>query len=225
MARELHDHWFKEAKREGFRSRAIYKLSEIDRKRNLIRKGDAVLDCGCAPGSWMQYAAQQTGASGSIVGIDLLELVPLPERNIHVLQGDLRDIDDAELLGPAGLEGDRRFDVMLSDMAPNTTGHRDTDHHRSMALCELVLMRSGSLLRPDGHLVMKAFEGANFQDLIKRIKDCFEDVKAMRPAASRSVSREMFIVAMNRHADAELVLPPPPSGGPPPVPDDWSRGF
>jgi len=93
-----------------------------------------------------------------------------------------------------------------------------------MALCELVLMRSGSLLRPGGHLVMKAFEGGNFRELVQRIQDCFEDVKAMRPAASRSVSREMFIVAMDRRADAELTLPPPPSGGPPPVPDDWSRG-
>tara|TARA_Y100000589_G_scaffold72748_2_gene65663 strand:- start:6958 stop:7635 length:678 start_codon:yes stop_codon:yes gene_type:complete len=224
MARELHDHWFKEAKREGYRSRAIYKLSEIDRKRHLIRTGDAVLDCGCAPGSWMEYAAQRTGPDGSVVGIDLLEMVPLPGRNVHVLLGDLRDIGDEELLAPAGLGGTRRFDVMLSDMAPNTTGHRDTDHHRSMALCELVLMRSGSLLRPGGHLVMKAFEGGNFQELVQRIQDCFEDVKAMRPAASRSVSREMFIVAMDRRADAELTLPPPPSGGPPPVPDDWSRG-
>jgi len=224
MARELHDHWFKEAKREGYRSRAVYKLSEIDRKRSLLQRGDTVLDCGCAPGSWMEYAAKQVGDKGTVVGIDLLEVPPLPGRNLHVLQGDLREAVDDELLELAGLRGDRRFDVMLSDMAPNTTGHRDTDHHRSMALCELVLMRSGALLRPGGHLLMKAFEGGSFQELVQRIQTCFEDVKVMRPVASRSVSREMFVVGMDRREDAELMLPPPPSGGPPPVPDDWSRG-
>ena len=224
MARELHDHWFKEAKREGYRSRAVYKLREIDQKRKLLSRGDAVLDCGCAPGSWLQYAAQQIGDDGVVVGIDLLDITPLPGHNIHLLEGDLGAVDDATLLNLAGRSGTGRFDVILSDMAPNTTGHRDTDHHRSMSLCELVLQRSGTLLSSDGNLVMKAFEGTNFQELVQRVQKCFGEVRTMRPTASRSVSREMFIVGMNRLEDAELILPPPPSGGPPPVPGDWSLG-
>lgn len=224
MARELHDHWFKEAKREGYRSRAIYKLREIDQKRSLLSPGDAVLDCGCAPGSWVQYAAQQIGDDGVVVGVDLLDITPLPGHNIHLLTGDLGDIDDAVLLAAANRSATQRFDVVLSDMAPNTTGHRDTDHHRSMSLCELVLQRCGTLLRNNGHLVMKAFEGTNFQELVQRVHECFDEVRTMRPTASRSVSREMFIVGMNRRDDAELSLPPTPSGGPPPVPEDWSLG-
>jgi len=224
MARELHDHWFKQAKREGYRSRAVYKLREIDQKRKLLSPGDAVLDCGCAPGSWVQYAAQQIGDDGVVVGIDLLDITPLPGHNIHLVEGDLGAVDDATLLNLAGRSGTGRFDVILSDMAPNTTGHRDTDHHRSMSLCELVLQRSGTLLRSEGNLVMKAFEGTNFQELVQRVQKCFGEVRTMRPTASRSVSREMFIVGMNRLEDAELMLPPPPSGGPPPVPENWSLG-
>ncbi|MDG1899034.1 MAG: RlmE family RNA methyltransferase [Phycisphaerales bacterium] len=224
MARELHDHWFKEAKREGYRSRAIYKLREIDQKRKLLSPGDVVLDCGCAPGSWMQYVGERIGDRGVAIGVDLLDVTPLPGGNMHLLTGDLREVDDALILEHAGLDPTRRFDVVLSDMAPNTTGHRDTDHHRSMGLCDLVLQRTGPLLRSGGHLVMKAFEGTNFQDLVRRVHLCFDEVRTMRPVASRSVSREMFVVAMHRRDDAEITLPPPPSGGPPPVPEDWSVG-
>lgn len=222
MARDLHDHWFQEAKREGYRSRAVYKLREIDEKRNLLGRGDAVLDCGCAPGSWMQYAAKKIGDRGVVVGIDLLAVNTMAEPNIHVMEGDLHVVDDPALLALGGLPADGRFNVVLSDMAPNTTGHRYTDHHRSIALCDLVLQRSASLLGEGGHLVMKVFEGSEYVDLVKRTGGCFSDVRPMRPTASRSESREMFIVAMNRLPETDLVVPPPASGGPPPVPDTWS---
>ena len=135
MARELHDHWFKEAKREGWRSRAIYKLIAIDEKRKILRRGDLVLDCGCAPGSWLQYVATQVGDTGAAVGIDLLPMAPLPDANVHVMEGDLRTVTASTLRDAAGITEEAWFDVVLSDMAPNTTGHRDTDHLRSVDLC------------------------------------------------------------------------------------------
>ena len=223
MARELHDHWFKEAKREGWRSRAIYKLSAIDEKRKILRKGDLVLDCGCAPGSWLQYVATRVGNAGAAVGIDLLPMTPLPDANVHVMEGDLRTVTESMLREAAGLTDETWFDVVLSDMAPNTTGHRDTDHLRSIDLCNLVLQRSVELLKEGGHLVMKVFEGSDYPDLVRRTGACFTEVRPMRPPASRSVSREMFIVAKGRRPQVELDLPPTVASGPPPIPDAWNR--
>ena len=223
MPRELHDHWFKEAKREGWRSRAIYKLMAIDQKRGILCPGDAVLDCGCAPGSWLQYVATRIGTSGVAAGVDLLPLPPLPDVNIRTIEADLREIEDADLLALANLPEDGAFDVILSDMAPNTTGHRDTDHLRSIDLCNIVLQRSVELLKEGGHLVMKVFEGGDYPDLVRRTGSCFTEVRPMRPPASRSVSREMFIVAKGRKPQVELDLPPTTAAGPPPVPDAWGR--
>jgi 23S rRNA (uridine2552-2'-O)-methyltransferase len=221
MARELHDHWFKEAKREGWRSRAIYKLKAIDEKRGVLKRGDTVLDCGCAPGSWLQYAATRIGSSGIAVGVDLLPLDPLPNPNIRTLQEDLRTVEVTTLQALAGLPEEGAFDVLLSDMAPNTTGHRDTDHLRSIDLCDMVLYRCADLLKEGGHLVMKVFEGGEYPKLIQRTASCFAEVRPMRPPASRSVSREMFIVAMSRKPLIELDVRPAMSEGPPPVPDNW----
>lgn len=221
MARELHDHWFKEAKREGWRSRAIYKLKAIDEKRGIFKKGDAVLDCGCAPGSWLQYAVTRIGNQGIAVGVDLLPLSPLPDANIKILQGDLKNFDHRELLAIANLPEDGAFDVLLSDMAPNTTGHRDTDHLRSIDLCDMVLYRCVDLLKEGGNMVMKVFEGGEYPNLIRRTACCFDEVRPMRPAASRSESREMFIVAMARKPLIDLEVRPEISEGPPPVPSNW----
>lgn len=223
MARELHDHWFKEAKREGWRSRAIYKLIAIDEKRGILRPGDLVLDCGCAPGSWLQYVVTRIGDRGKAVGIDLLPMTPLPDHNVHVMEGDLRTVAPATLRTLAALDDDVLFDVVLSDMAPNTTGHRDTDHLRSIDLCNIVLQRSVELLKEGGHLVMKVFEGSDYPDLVRRTGSCFSEVRPMRPPASRSVSREMFIVAKGRKPQVELDLPPTTAAGPPPVPEAWGR--
>ena len=221
MARELHDHWFKEAKREGWRSRAIYKLIAIDEKRRIFSRGDAVLDCGCAPGSWLQYVATRIGDEGVAVGVDLLPMAPLPEGNVHVMEGDLRTVTASTLRDLGGLDEGTFFDVVISDMAPNTTGHRDTDHLRSIDLCNMVLQRSVELLKEGGNMVMKVFEGSDYPDLVRRTAMCFDEVRPMRPAASRSVSREMFIVAKKRKPQIELDLPPTTASGPPAVPDAW----
>jgi len=222
MARELHDHFFHRAKREGLRSRAAYKLLEIDERRRVLEPGDAVLDCGAAPGSWCQVAAGVVGPEGAIVGIDLQRIEPIPsEVPITLLQGDLETARDDELLTPIR-PGREQFDVVLSDMAPSTIGDRTADHHRSVRLCELVLDRAAGLLRPGGRLVMKVLEGEAYPGLIERTRGCFARVRGFRPRASRAVSTEMFVIAhgfepgdaggaASRPTDAGS--PPPPSPG------------
>lgn len=221
MPRELHDHYFHEAKREGYRSRAAYKLIEIDERRKIIRRGDAVLDCGCAPGSWLQVAAARVGPRGCVVGIDLKPVQLTAEPYVHIVEGDIREIDPAEFL--AFLPGSKtHFDVILSDMAPYTTGERTRDHHRSARLCGDVLDRCPDLLRPGGNVVMKVLEGETYPDLLTRTGACFDKVKGFKPKASRSVSTEMYIVAhgfISRsdvdpvdRADVFTPPPRPPSG-------------
>ena len=198
MPRDLYDHYFKQAKREGYRSRAAYKLIQIDDKRHILKKHARVLDCGCAPGSWLQVAAKRVGAGGIVVGIDLKEIDPLPDDNVFIIAGDLTRIMTEQLLEPIRLEPtDTRtlFDAVISDMAPATTGDRNIDHHGSIRLCESLLGRCGDVLSPGGSLVMKVFEGEAYPDLLRQTKMQFGKVKGFRPPASRHESTEMFIIA------------------------------
>jgi 23S rRNA (uridine2552-2'-O)-methyltransferase len=212
MARELHDHYFKQAQREGYRSRAAYKLMEIDERRSVLQRGDAVLDCGCAPGSWLQVAAERIGPKGVVVGIDLkpVEAIDFPEKRIrhvapvHILQGDLRDVDAETLTTHLAARRHDRFDVLLSDMAPYTTGDRTMDHHRSVRLCDAMLDRAADLLCEGGNLVMKVFEGEVYADLLARTRIRFAEVKGFKPKASRNESTEMYIVGRNARAASEV---------------------
>lgn len=211
MTREIHDHYFHQAKRDGYLSRAAYKLIEIDDKRRLLKTGDRVLDCGAAPGSWMQVAARRVGGRGVVVGIDLQPILfgtrAEPQgggpsgggSNTRTVQGDFTAIDPAELLRLAGAEG-RGFDVILSDMAPNTTGDPRGDHHRSVRLCHALLDRCPALLRPGGSVVMKVFEGADYRELLDRTKGLFDDCRGFKPKASRSESVEIYILAQGYRA-------------------------
>lgn len=200
MPRELHDHYFREAKREGYLSRAAYKLIEIDDRRRVLKPGDTVLDCGAAPGSWLQVASKRVGPKGLVIGVDLQPIdAPLPE-NVRTLVGDLRELDDEELrtaVAPhrMGTSAGACFDVILSDMAPKTTGERLLDHHGSTRLCEVVLDGCPRWLCPGGHLVMKVLEGEAFPDLINRTRTMFETVKPFKPKASRNESTEIYVVA------------------------------
>jgi len=192
--REVQDHYFKLAKQEKYLSRAAYKLIEIDDRRKVLRQGDRVLDCGCAPGSWLQVAARRVGPRGSVVGIDLQ---PIPHRfdsNTKVMTGDFTVTLPDALLTMAG-EPARKFDVVLSDMAPNTSGDPESDHFRSVRLCDSVLEACPALLAEGGNLVMKVFEGAGYRDLVKRVEGTFAEARGFKPKASRSESVEMFIVA------------------------------
>lgn len=186
--REVQDHFFRLAKEEGFRSRAAYKLMEIDERKRVLRRGDRVLDAGAAPGSWAQVAVKKIGDRGVVWAVDLksIERSGYPS-NVRLLQADLNDIELAEI-------GGERFDVILSDMAPNTTGDPSGDHFQSVRLCDMLLDRAADWLRRGGNLVMKVFEGQEYPTLLKRAGRLFEEAKGFKPKASRSESVEMFIV-------------------------------
>jgi len=208
--RELHDFFFKEAKREGYRSRAAYKLIEIDDKRHVLQKGDAVLDLGCAPGSWLQVISKRIGSKGKVIGIDLkaIDLTNLPD-NVDAIEGDVSIISQDTFDG-------QLFDVVLSDMAPNTTGTKTIDHHGSIHLCHTVLDVATTVLKPHGNLVMKVLEGKAYPELLERCQQMFEQAKGFKPKASRAVSTEMFVVCIDRYEDLHPLIPiapPPPTSG------------
>jgi 23S rRNA (uridine2552-2'-O)-methyltransferase len=207
--RELHDFFFKEAKRKGYRSRAAYKLSEIDDKRNILHKGDFVLDLGAAPGSWLQVVSERIGEHGKVIGVDLKAIDDGLPNNVVTMQ------EDVTLL-TLGSFDNKFFDVILSDMAPSTTGTRTVDHHGSVILCHTALDLSATLLKPHGNLVMKVLEGESYPELLKRCANCFDSAKGFKPKASRAVSTEMFLVCLDRNEDMpkpmELAPPSPTSG-------------
>lgn len=196
-----HDRFHQQAKREGFRARAVFKLQEIDSQYNLFKPGDRVLDLGCSPGSWLQYARSRIGERGVLVGIDRTELRPgVPGARLMV--GDVLTIDTAELLG--GLDG---FDVVLSDMAPDTSGIRSMDQARSEALFERALEIAEQTLAPGGNFVGKIFQGPEFKRLIDRVRAGFRVGKAAKPDSSRKISIEQFVVGAGFRGDAHKLTP------------------
>ncbi len=226
--KEFQDHYFREAKREGYVSRAAYKLVEIDDRKKILKRGDAVLDCGAAPGSWLQVASQRIGERGIVVGIDLLA-VRFTARHVTTIEGDLCEIRDEKLLAPIRREGaqsDRLFDVILSDMAPSTTGDPRADHARSAQLCEMLLDRAAGLLKRGGNLVMKVFEGEGYPALLQRGRSLFEQCKGFKPKASRSESVEMYIVGQGfkpEEAKAVSAGGVQPAKVPPRAGPGWNR--
>jgi 23S rRNA (uridine2552-2'-O)-methyltransferase len=194
--RKLHDEYFLKAKAEGYAARSAYKLLEIQEKRRLIHRGDYVVDLGCAPGSWLQVASELvnprgTGGGGRVVGIDLQRVEISVPSNVIAIVGDAFKTDAAALLSHVADARRDRFDVVLSDMAPNTSGHGDD--FLSARLCERVLDLCPALLRPGGNLLMKILEGEPTPDVIKRTKSMFREAGTTKPKASRDVSREIFI--------------------------------
>jgi 23S rRNA (uridine2552-2'-O)-methyltransferase len=216
--RQRQDHYFRLAKAQGYLARAAYKLIEIDDRRRLLRRGDRVLDLGCWPGSWLQVAAARIGPGGRAVGIDLK---PVEHRfesgNVRCMVGDVRDTPDDDLLALAG-EPQRRFDVVLSDLAPHTSGDRSVDHHGSVRLAGAALDRCATLLRPGGAAVIKVFEGETYRDLLARAGRLFETARGYRPRASRSESTEMYIIGQGFRGEATRGGPPAAAGGPVAVP-------
>lgn len=187
--RTLHDPYFKQAKAEGYLSRAAYKLKQIQESKRLIKPGDRVLDLGCAPGAWLQVAQEYTGPRGVVVGIDLQAVKSRFAPGIVHEVGDAFETPPAHLIDLAG----GLYDVILSDMAPKTSGVND--HERSIALCNRVLELAMGCLKPTGNLAMKVFEGGMYSDLLWSTKTIFTHVKGFKPKASRDVSREMYVIA------------------------------
>jgi 23S rRNA (uridine2552-2'-O)-methyltransferase len=188
LERQINDPFAAEARALGYRSRAAFKLSEIDERFRLIRKGSLVVDLGCAPGGWVQIA-QQRGA-GKIVGIDLLPVDPLPPAEL--IQMDFTDEAAPGLL--IDMLGGKP-DVVLSDMAPNTVGHRETDHLRIVGLIEMAADFAVEVLKPGGSFVAKAFQGGETATIIAKLKHRFVKVQNVKPKASRQDSSEVFLVA------------------------------
>jgi len=186
--RTRRDAFHQKAKREGFLARAVYKLEEIDGKHAIFKSGQRVLDLGCAPGSWLQYAGQRVGGGGALVGLDrepLRQAVP----NARIVVGDVATITVAELRGE--LPG---FDVVLSDMAPDTSGIRSMDQARSEALFERALDIAIEVLTPGGNFVGKLFQGPDFKRLIERVRARFDTAKTAKPASSRQISIEQYVI-------------------------------
>ena len=189
---DRHDHYYRKAKTEGYAARSVYKLEELDQAVGLLNKGNRIIDLGCAPGSWLQYAAEKVGVKGCAVGID----------HVHFLQGDIFKTSIETLVQAAQGEiseaQDGFFDVVLSDMAPNTTGIKQVDQDRSLLLCERALELAMLLLKEDGHFCVKIFEGGGVPKFIQECRSSFENVKIRRPQSTRAGSMETYIVGIKK---------------------------
>ncbi len=180
------------AKRDGYPARSVYKLEEIDKRARLFRRGQRVLDLGAAPGSWTLYAAQRVGVEGKVLAIDLNPIEIALPGNVMTVQGDLNTLDVGGLGGPSA------FDLVISDMAPHTSGQRHADAFRSYELVMLALTTAERYLAIGGHFVAKIFQGAEFEDARKAMQGKFDKVRVIKPDASRQESYEIFLVGLGR---------------------------
>lgn len=192
MSKRPQDHWGHRARREGFAARSVFKLEEIDRRCRVLRPGMRVLDLGAYPGSWTSYAAQKVGAKGRVLGIDRTEFRGTLPPWACIVTGDALTLDLVAEHGPES------FDVVLSDMAPNTTGHRFTDQARSHELFMRALAVAEGVLAPGGHFVGKLFLGPDFEAARAAVRRLFEEVRIVKPPASRAESYETFVVGLRR---------------------------
>lgn len=187
LRRHVTDLYVRKAKAQGYRSRAAFKLLELNEKERFLRSGAVVVDLGAAPGGWSQVAAQAVGPAGRVVAIDLLPIAPIS--GVTVLQADFRDAILIETLQGA------RADAVLCDVAPNLSGIALVDQARSLELAEGALDFCVKALKPEGVFVVKAFQGEAFEALMKRMRATFSKVKVVKPAASRGESAETYVVA------------------------------
>lgn len=188
------DEFVKKAQREGYRSRAVYKLDEIQQKDHILKPGMAVVDLGAAPGGWSQYALGHVGRKGRIVAMDILPMEPLP--GVSFVQGDFREDEVLEKLLET-LEG-QEIDLVMSDIAPNISGMDAVDQPRAMYLAELAVDFAERVLRPGGDLLVKLFQGEGFDTLLKELRGRYDKVVMRKPKASRARSREVYALARGR---------------------------
>lgn len=191
LREHFNDEYVKKAQREGYRSRAIYKLKEIDEKKKLLRPGMTVIDLGAAPGGWTQYVVEKLQTQGKIIALDILPMDPLP--GVDVIHGDF--YDDAVLAELMRHVPEGGVDLLLSDMAPNMSGNISVDIPCAMALVEVAFDLASSVLKPGGSILMKVFHGTGFDELLKLARTQFSDVMVRKPSASRPRSRETYLLA------------------------------
>lgn len=194
MQEHVNDPWVQRAQAEGWRSRAAFKLIEIDEKSHLLKPGMTVVDLGSTPGSWSQVASKRIQPGGRLIGLDLLPMEPL--RDVEFIQGDFREDSVLRIL-EASLNG-RAVDLVLSDMAPNISGIAASDQARGMHLAELTLEFSVQHLKPGGDLLVKVFQGSGFTELRKMLTEAFETLQTKKPAASRDRSAETYLLARGK---------------------------
>ncbi|MBP9681094.1 MAG: RlmE family RNA methyltransferase [Bacteriovorax sp.] len=194
MTFKVKDHYFHKAKKENFLARSVYKLEEIDERFKIIRKSDQIIDLGYHPGSWIQYTSEKLGKDGLVIGADIKEINNklLNLTNVRLFQKDVFTIESMAELGVSD-----QFDVVLSDMAPNTTGIQSVDQIRSLNLVEMVFSLLPRFLKPGGNLVIKVFESNDAQVFLKSQKKHFEEYHYLRPKSVRSVSKEFFVIGKN----------------------------
>ena len=193
MGFKVKDHYFNKAKKDNYFARSVYKLEEIDKKHKVIKKGDYVMDFGYHPGSWTQYSAKKVGDEGRVVGIDIrdintkLQAIP----NVSVFQKDINDVKTLEELGV-----NEQFDVVISDLAPNTTGIKSVDQIRSLQLVEMCFYHLKQFLKPKGNFVIKVFDSNDAQMFLKEQKKLFDKFHYLKPKSTRSISKEFFVIGI-----------------------------
>lgn len=192
-ANKWEDHYSRLAKKENYPARSVYKLQEIQSRYKLIKKGGRVLDLGCYPGSWTVYASSLVGEKGIVVGIDLKKLETNIPSNVIAYQADILDMDDKILLS-AGKD----FDVVISDMAPATTGSKNVDAARSYDLCIAALDIANNVLLHNGSFLCKIFQGEDFNNFLEMVKAAFNTYKIFKPQSSRKSSKEIYIIGLGK---------------------------
>lgn len=194
------DKYFKKAKEEGYKARSAFKLQEIQERFKILHKGDLVLDLGAAPGSFLQYTSKVIGPKGAALGLDLqdIELSNLP--NVHTEVCDIYDDDKVDDMAERFLteHNSKKFDTVVSDLAPKTTGQKDVDQWRSVELNQQVMEIAKRHLKKNGNCLMKVFQGADFDDFLRDVKTQFKKVKVNKPKAVRDRSFEVYLVCQNK---------------------------
>ncbi len=186
------DHYYKKAKEQGLASRAVFKLEELDQKFKLLKQGDKVLDLGCAPGGWLQYASKKIGAGGRAVGIDLLPIQAQFSQNVMILQGDATQ-EEMQKICIENLKGEA--DLIVSDMSPNLSGIKFKDNYESYLLALSVLKVCQKILKKGGSMALKIFPGDELPDFRKKLQENFEEIKTYIPKATRKGSSEVYLIS------------------------------
>jgi len=198
IIKKQNDYYYKLSKRENYRSRSTYKLFELNKKLNLIKEKDTIIDLGCAPGGWMQAARKITGEGGLIVGIDLLKVEPFKEKNIFAIKGDMRADKTLEevsqILTSKNIE---KVDVVICDASPNISGVWEVDHARSVSLTMMALLIATKLLKKGGNFVTKSFQGYLFDEYANLVSDHFETLFVAKPLVCRKNSAEVYVIGKN----------------------------
>lgn len=187
--KEIHDYYFKKAKKENYKARSVYKLEEAQKKFNFIKSSDSVLDVGCSPGSFSQYMLDKVLKTGNVVGVDIIPTT-FAHKRFSFIEGDIKNID-IETLYPD------KFDVVVSDAMPNTTSDKETNHLRSISLAGHIFELTKRVLKDGGHFFIKVFEGRDLDNFKKYVSKYFDTVVFFKPKSSRDESREIFLFAKN----------------------------